>query len=666
MDFFEHQERARRNTFHLTLLFIAAVILIIIAVYIVALFLFSLEPQPGQQSALHIRQPARLLDPMLFAWTAVSTLLVISLGTVYKISTLAAGGRAVAEMFGAKQISPDTTDPAERRLLNVVEEIAIASGLPIPAVYALDEDCINAFAAGFSPKDAIIGVTRGCLKTLSRDELQAVIAHEFSHVLYGDMRLNLRLMGILHGILLISLIGYFILRISGQSSSSQMSGSSRRKGGGNTLVFILLGLALMIIGYIGVFFARLIKSAVSRQREFLADAASVQFTRNPGAMTGALKKIGGLFLGGRISHPNAEQASHMFFAEGLRHSFFNLMATHPPLIERIRRIEPDFDGVYAETIAREPAPDSAGLSFAGESSSAQAGWLNANRSVSGATGSRAIAIEPSRTTEAIGAPPSGNLAQIRKWLADMPEKIRAAARQPESAQALIFAMLVSEDEKTRTAQLRFLSANLDGRVYADIQELTPAVKKIPEEWKLPTTDLAVATLKSLSKSVLRNFRDRLKTLVETDGSITLFEYMIECMVSGQIKSWTTSLRTDFFTSDERSFHPAMQVILSTLAYYGKTDDAGAASAYAAGLEKLSEIKPDKILPRGQCGLQPVDKALNALNAAAPQIKKRFLEACSACISSDGRTTVSEAELLRAISSMLDCPIPPFLPDEPKA
>jgi len=657
MDFFEHQDRARRNTFLLTLLFIAAVVLIVIAVYFVVLYLFSLQPQSGPQDAFSSK-PVQFWDPVLFAWTAIATLLIISLGTAYKISSLAAGGRAVANIFGAKPIDPDTADPAERRLLNVVEEIAIASGLPIPAVYVLEEQGINAFAAGFSPGDAIIGVTQGCLNLLSRDELQAVVAHEFSHVLYGDMRLNLKLMGILHGILVISLIGYFILRISGQPSSSRMSGAARRKEG-NTLVFILLGLALMIIGYIGVFFARLIKSAVSRQREFLADAASVQFTRNPNAMAGALKKIGGFFLGGQIKHPNAEEASHLFFADGLRHSFFNFMSTHPPLLERIRRIEPDFDGVFEEAVAtsvQEPGPSREGPGWTwGQSQFITAEQPHALK----------ITIATDQMSKLVGRPNADHLNQISRWLATLPADIRSAARQPAGAQALIFAMLISRDDKIRTSQMQFLQSELDRQTYAGISELMTVVENIPPEWSLPIADLAMATLKSLPKSELIVFRDRLKTVVEADGAITLFEYMIESMICGQIKSWTTRVKSSLFSfSDERRFLPAMSVILSTLAYYGNSADADADAACQAGSKKLAAGESFEILPREKCGLPQIDKALTVLTRAAPQIKKSFLNACSECIAHDGKTSVSEAELLRAISSVLDCPIPPFWLDAP--
>ena len=290
-------------------------------------------------------------------------MLIILVGTLYKTWRLSGGGHNVARLLGGRPVDPNTSDAQERRVLNIVEEMAIASGLPVPTVYLLDnEEGINAFAAGFTPQDAVIGVTRGTIELLSRDELQGVIAHEFSHIFNGDMRLNLRLMGVLHGILVIALVGYFILRLSVRGASS------RRKGGGAAAIIPMVGLALLVIGYVGVFFGRVIKSAVSRQREFLADASAVQFTRNPGGIGGALKKIGGLTEGSVVMSPNAEQVSHFFFSDGkfgkVRRAFsgvtpFNFLATHPSLRDRIRRIEPSWNGRYPETVEpTQPEPES--------------------------------------------------------------------------------------------------------------------------------------------------------------------------------------------------------------------------------------------------------------------------------------------------------------------
>ncbi|MFQ5793071.1 MAG: M48 family metallopeptidase [Acidobacteriota bacterium] len=347
MDFFDHQDRAHRNTRWLVFYFVCAVILIICSVYVaVSAALF------GFRERLHAGAAFAPWDLDRFLWIATATLTIVAVGSLYKIYALSEGGEAVARWLGGRPIDPNTQVLKERQLLNVVEEMAISSGVPVPSVFLLEESGINAFAAGFAPADAVIGVTRGAMELLSRDELQGVMAHEFSHILNGDMRLNLRLMGVLNGILVIAVVGYMILR-GGRFSS-------RRRDGGTAIV--LLGVALLVIGWVGVFFGKLIKAAVSRQREFLADASAVQFTRNPDGIAGALKKIGGLVHGSRIDNARAEEASHFFFSDGAYRSLgqkpppsrLQFMATHPPLTDRIRRIDPSFDGKYP---AVEPPPE---------------------------------------------------------------------------------------------------------------------------------------------------------------------------------------------------------------------------------------------------------------------------------------------------------------------
>ncbi len=344
MDFFQHQDQARKASRLLLLYFALAVIAIVLSVHLAVSFLIMWgTPEGGTE-------PFRWWQLDRFVVLAGGALLVIAAGSLYKIWRLADGGHTVARLLGGRPIDPNTTDPAERRLLNVVEEMAIAAGLPVPTVYLLDkEEGINAFAAGYTPQDAVLGVTRGTMGLLNREELQGVIAHEFSHIFNGDMSLNLRLMGVLHGILVIALIGYFILR------STLRAASRNRKGGAAILALPVLGLTLVAIGYVGVFFGRIIKSAVSRQREFLADASAVQFTRNAHGVAGALKKIGGLTQGSLVMSPHAEQASHFFFSDGklgkvrmalTRASRFDFLATHPPLAERIRRVDRGWNGAY--------------------------------------------------------------------------------------------------------------------------------------------------------------------------------------------------------------------------------------------------------------------------------------------------------------------------------
>ena len=337
MNFFESQDRVRKNTFQLVLLFSLAVITLIIMTNLLVMVVFGyINSQQAQEGGDLLQQ----MDWQTFATIGVGVGVVILVGSLYKIMTLSAGGKAVAESLGGQLIPQDTNDLKQRKLLNVVQEMAIASGTPAPPVYLLTgEEGINAFAAGFTPRDAVIGVTQGTIDHLSRDQLQGVIAHEFSHIFNGDMRLNIRLMGILNGILIIGIIGYYIL----YSASFSGRGRSSGKGAGG---IIALAIGLMVLGFAGTFFGGLIKAAVSRQREYLADASAVQFTRNPDGIAGALKRIGGLEFGSKIKNPGAPEVSHAFFAQGISGFMSSLSATHPPFAKRIKRIDPHWDGKF--------------------------------------------------------------------------------------------------------------------------------------------------------------------------------------------------------------------------------------------------------------------------------------------------------------------------------
>ena len=335
MDFFASQELARRKTKWLIFYFILAVICMIAGIYLVVVLALATQTKGDQAVAIN------LFDPVILGIVALSVISVVGCGSLYKVAELRGGGESVASMLGGRRLPPNSRDPAERRILNVVEEMALAAGTPVPPVFIIDEPGINAFAAGYTVDDAVIGINRGTIETLNRDELQGVVAHEFSHILNGDMRMSIRMIGVLHGIQLLALIGFYILR--GGAYGSAVRSNRDNKGAG---WIILVAIGVIVIGAIGLFFARIIKASVSRQREYLADASAVQFTRNPDGIAGALKMIGASQYGSVMESPQAEVASHMFFASMFKTNFGGLFATHPPLDKRIRQIEPRFDGDF--------------------------------------------------------------------------------------------------------------------------------------------------------------------------------------------------------------------------------------------------------------------------------------------------------------------------------
>jgi Zn-dependent protease with chaperone function len=653
MDFFEEQAKAHRKTKWLVIYFALAVIAMIAAIYIAAMLVFSGVQAQSRHGYYNQQAPQFFIwNPQIFLGVSLATLAVIGIGSLYKTSSLAAGGSAVSEMMSGRLINPNTNNPDERKLLNVVEEMAIASGVPVPQVYVMDEeDGINAFAAGHKASDATITVTRGCMKILSRDELQGVIGHEFSHILNGDMRLNLRLMGIIFGILCLAIIGRVLLQTG--------------RGGRGRNPLPVLGLVLLLIGYIGVFFGRLIQAAVSRQREFLADASSVQFTRNPGGITGALKKIGGFGdLGSRIRHAHAEELSHMYFGNGVSEPFIGLLETHPPLTQRIRVFEPNFDGNFPPVRyeRREPLPEEM-LKPRRPPMPDLFGAVLGGAILASGDAEKPPVIRPHSVLPNLGNPTPLHLKYAEALRESLPDSVKAAAREPLDTVALIYAMLLSNDDGQRATQLAGLAQRVDPAIAQKTAALFPDVSQAAAHAHLPMVNLALGTLRHLTAEQFNQFSPTLQWLIASDGKTELFEFVLQKIILHHLAPQFARERppvVQFYSL--KPLAPDCAILLSALANVGSNDAAQIQKAFDTGAPYLRA--PDdgalQLLPRELCGVKQMDQALNRLAQAAPLIKKNLLEACIHVIGADGVILEAEAELLRAIADTLDCPIPPFV------
>jgi Zn-dependent protease with chaperone function len=641
MDFFEHQEAARRNTGRLVALYVAAVVAIIVLVYLVIagfIVFGKSRSHPG------LAAPS-LWQPDLLFYVGGGTMLFVLAASWSKIAGLRGGGQVVAESLGGRPIDLGTRDPDERKVLNVVEEMAIASGTPVPTVYLLaNEPRINAFAAGFTPDRAVIGVTKGCVHQLSRDELQGVIAHEFSHILNGDMRLNIRLIGILHGILAIGLIGGMLARAAAYGGGRR----SRRDGG--TAGLLALGLALYVIGYLGTFFGGLIKAAVSRQREFLADAAAVDFTRNPDGIAGALKKIGGTSMQARLRAPKAEQFSHMYFGAG-RAQHFQALATHPPLEQRIRRIDPRWDGQFVEV----RPPSRREMEPLEKPPAAAAGPIPG---VGGAGGMGALGAAVAATAVAqVGRPTPKHLKYAAELMGRLPAALKDAARSPAGAQAVAYALLLEDDP---SLQLQYLADRVDDALMRTVRELAPAVREAGPETRLPLLDLAVPALRRLDVAEHEGFRKHVNALIHADDRVDPFEWVLRHIVLKYLEPGEKPV-VQYYNLN--GLHRECATLLSVLAHAGQDNPVEAGEAFAKGAARLKLGELD-LAPRGESTLEALDGALEKLTQTTPLHKRSVLEACGACISADRKITVEEGELFRGIGEALDCPVPPLLPGQP--
>lgn len=618
MDFFAAQDEARKQTGRLLWLFLLCVIGVVVAVSLlswgVSILLGIGAPPVGTMAA-----------------TAVGTAILIFVASGFKAMQLRGGGGVVAQDLGGRLIDPSTRETAERRLLNIVEEMAIASGVPVPQVYVLDqEEEINAFAAGTEPGNAAIGVTRGCMMRLSRAELQGVIAHEFAHILNGDMRLNMRLIGWIFGLVILSIMGRGLMeslrfvRVSGRSS--------RDNNGGAILIAILaIGIGLMIIGGIGVFFARLLQAGVSRQREYLADASAVQFTREPEGLAGALKKIGG--KGSQISAAKASEASHCFFADGGLFAFG--LATHPPLEVRIKRIHTSWDGQFSKSelppiINRSSSADARVSGFAGGSSSA-----------------------------AKGAPSGGeiDLARGQKIRADIPKKWQQAVHDRAEAQALVFGLLLAQDKELRGEEVAYLKQNAGEEAGELAISWQAELGSSHSSRKIALMDMTVPTLRNLSREEYGRFLGITRRLIGSDGRVDLFEYMLQRLIEHHLEGHFNRRgprRIRYHKLSELSSESSL--LISSFANLNP-DSQGAFDRGAEGLAgKYKLVAAERI------SLSEINLALEKLEAAAPPVKRDILQACSRAIASDGVFSSREAELLRAMADGIGCSLPPGLED----
>jgi Zn-dependent protease with chaperone function len=564
--------------------------------------------------------------PQILFWVTLITTSVVGTASLYKINQLKGGGAIIAQELGGELLLPETADAQGQQLLNVVEEMAIAAGIPVPYVYLLNnEHQINAFAAGFDPKDAVLGVTRGSIEQLTRDELQGVIGHEFSHILNGDMRLNIKLMGLLHGILFVYLAGRVLLYVRSDRNNSAWG----------------LGLALMGIGSMGLLGGRLIQSAVSRQREFLADASAVQFTRNPNGIAGALEKLAG--IGSRLGSPHAQAASHMFFGNAMGFGWAgDAFATHPPLfkrIEKIRGVKVSNDG--AAQLLTSSTIRSGMMGFAGDSS----------------------ALAPDQVIQQVGTVTPAHYAYAQGLLTQLPESLRTALREPLGAIAILHALFLdSKDSAIRDLQMQRLNQSLSEAQLAQILEHDTDIRLLDPRLHLPLVDLAVPALRQCPPEQLHSLLENVEALANADGEWTLSKFALFLVIQRRLDPSLFPYReTPIQYQTLEQVLPDALAVLSALASSGDAKLEAISYAFRCGAFKLPGVTPQTIPKTPPTWtLSTLPEHLERLRQSAPKLKQSIINACAHTVLLDNEVTVQEAELLRAITITLDCPIPPFL------
>lgn len=611
MNFFQAQNKARHNTRLLTLLFVGAVVSLVVLTNLLVLLFFT-DSRPGMSLT---EQIANAPDE-LWVYTSLGVVGLIAVASGFKFLALQGGGKAVAESLGGMLIHQNTRDPQQRQLLNVVEEMAIAAGMPVPPVYLIRENSINAFAAGFGIHDAVIGINQGTIDLLNRQELQGVVAHEFSHILNGDMRINLRIIALLNGILILGIIGGGLMRGS-------MFSRSRERGG-----LIALGIGLLIIGYGGTFFGQLIKAAVSRQREYLADASAVQFTRSSQGIANALKKIGAHSTGSRIESANADENSHLFF--GAIKSFSGMMATHPPLDARIQALDPNWKpGKQDKTRSSSPAA-AAASSFTGAPGSAP---------VSQSSG-------------------SANLGAAQHLMTTANAKLSQASHETFEARALVYAMLLSDDAQTRDAQLQLIAQNAEAGVPGLVPDIYQHIRQQDQQHKLLHLDQAMPTLKEMSQRQYQRFYDLTGKLIVADQAVDMFEWVVHRVITQELYAhFVKPFRGSGRITRASKVNKPVSLVLSLLAAVGSGSEDQQRLAYQRGIERWGG-KPS-MTRLEYFDYQQLNQALDTLRDLNPDLTQRFIDGCAAVVHADGQLTGDEFALIKGVATTLGCPLPPL-------
>lgn len=633
MDFFAQQEKARQYTKVLLLYFLIAIVFIVVAVNVVIYYFFiALESYPYTPQDW-------FSDGVVYYITAATCLLILS-GSVYRWLKLKSGGHAVAAMVGAKRIDLHTSDTQQRQFINVVEEMSIASGVPVPGLYIMqDEAGINAFVAGYLPTEAVMVVTCGAIENFSREEMQGVVAHEYSHILNGDMQINIRLMAMLAGILMISSLGKILI------SGRRRSYNSRNSGGG----MLALGFLLILVGSLGVFMGRMIKAAVSRQREFLADAASVQFTRNPSGIASALNTINEVSAGSKIKSSYAEDMSHMCFAQAFNAMMSNWLATHPPLTERIKRIDPSFVARIKARKFTKTIRSSGGASVA------------VNGVVAFASGAEPEPVSAREFSETAGKVDQSHIQFAQEIHQSFSDELMLAVHSADSAKLIVLTMILLK--MNLHDGLKYLEPYLNSNDKAVILKFCSELNGLENFQRLPLFELLLPTLKQMDDVDKVEHLILCEKLIKSDKRYTLFEFTLLSMLKAHLSATSAkSVKTRFF-----SFKPLqkeLQLLFSVMVYSGESNHKNRSKIYqqtmqqflagnkqtGEGLLALKEISPAKI-----------SAALKSLAQMSPLLKKSVIEASADIAMHDGSLKYTEAEFLRVIADLLACPLPPLLP-----
>lgn len=663
MKFFEEQEKARRKSRQLVALFILMLVILEATLNGMAYLAFASTKEVkqgyGRDAYGNYGRTSRIVEgkgaggkvPIWpFALVTLSSLAVVLGAAAVRSSQLKSGGGAqVAEFAGGEEA--DGRDPLERRLLNVVEEMSLASGTPQPRVYVMRaEQGINAFAAGWSPEDAAICVTRGCLERLSRDELQGVVAHEFSHIFNADMRINIRAMGMLFGLYALAIVGRELLDWGRELLDwGRFSDSDDNKIGKLGLAlglgFLLLGLGFLLLGWIGQVLGHILAAAISREREYLADASAVQFTRNPDGIGGALRKIGGAgmgkIVGSHVAEPKAMAMAHMFFGAGSMSLSGGVLATHPPLDDRIERVY----GRAMEYLA--PLRQSHEQAFPEKGAKRADGSFDMAAKAAVIVGAMSAAAKPATIRSKIDPSAALGLAGADESpLKGIGKATRVACSDKARVGLLCLALVVAsqkgEPDRARAIEL------IEEAQRSDVSRLVGELIDMDPGMHVPLLDLCAATLKGLDEAQKESILNKMTALAKLDGAISLREQALFQVAKRRMGTKMPAVGKGMLAANKEQASHA----LAWVARRSATSVEDAWARYQAGAKCVGMIALGhadwEASKKGEA--QPSWRALDML---APMQKPALAKAVAAAASgNDGGV-----DACRIACALMGCPAP---------
>jgi Zn-dependent protease with chaperone function len=644
MDFFEHQAQAKAASKRLLFLFLLVTFVVVVCVDFVIYTISKL--QMLDTTLVHKVSNVSIQDfiDWQLSWYGLAaasvSILIIGFGSLMRWLDLRKGGGGLAINLGARSLGFASKDEKEQRLINVVEEMAIAAGIIPPSIFILDyESSINAFVAGYEIEDSALIVTNGLLNNMDRDELQAVVGHEFSHILHGDNRINIHLMIMIAGFVWVSEIGHSLTsRHSYRGSRSYTGRSSKGRQQAASI-----GIPLIIVGFFGAFCGRLIRASVSRKREYLADASAVQFTRNPQAMASALNVIRSNANKGYLKNSKAEELSHMCISPSKKSSWFS---SHPPLDDRINTIDATFIKRHEARERKSEREE--------KRSDKQAQKNQATRNMYSADIPQMQLGASQHLHDVIGTMSAVNLEYAMSLHEQFPAEYKKALQGPELAKTMLLYLLLNDKPDLRAEQLTWLEQQLS-KSQDYLHSLTMLSQGIQSRLALPLVELLIPLLKTLDDQTKKSLLEQVLIMAKWDGKLTMFEI---CLYSLLKENLQPSSKNATSHSIKKIKLVAYEFNLVVSCFIHKSGGSAAdknnlhqAMMNIFSLESQSLINKEQIIPNK---LYATFKKLKALS---PMLKRSLMDVCGDIVFHDKIVQSCEYESLKLMSLILSCPMP---------